>query len=251
MLIFGGSSGIGKTVAVGAAQQGAARIWIVGRDEAKLAEATSEIERAASASCTVSGASVDTMDEAAVRAFVDALDDDSVDHLVTTPGGSARLGNLVENKRTCDDVRRQMDLKFYAQLAPVLAIGDKIRAGGSVTMTSGVLSRRMGRGNDALVVANAAIEAMVKTLACSWGYEQKRVRVNCLSPGMTMTPVYAGADGQVDPAILAYQQKTAEAVPLQRNGQPEEMAHAIFQLQTNTFITGVVLDVDGGNIVKM
>merc|ERR1712032_569378 len=107
------------------------------------------------------------MDEAAVKAFVDALDDDSVDHLV---------------------------------------------------------------------VANAAIEAMVKTLACSYGYEQKRVRVNCLSPGMTMTPVYQGADGEVDPAILAYQQKTAEEVPLQRNGQPEEMAHAIYQLQTNTFI---------------
>lgn len=143
-----------------------------------------------------------------------------------------------------------MDLKFYAQLAPVLAATEKMKAGGSITMTSGVLSRRMGRGNDALVVANAAIEAMVKTLACSYGYEGKRVRVNALSPGMTETPVYAGPDGEYSEGVKAYMTKCSTSVPLQRNGQAEEMAHGMLFLMTNRFVTGSVIDVDGGHMVK-
>ena len=39
-----------------------------------------------------------------------------------------------------------------------------------------------------------------------------------------------------------------DIVPVQRNGTPEEMAQAIFFLLTNGFVTGVVLDVDGGNV---
>ncbi len=59
---------------------------------------------------------------------------------------------------------------------------------------AGVLSRRPGKGNDALAVANAAIETTVKVLACDQGYDGRRVRVNCLSPGMTLTPVYGTSE---------------------------------------------------------
>jgi NAD(P)-dependent dehydrogenase (short-subunit alcohol dehydrogenase family) len=240
VLVFGGSSGIGKSVAISASAAGAKEVLIVGRNEGRLEEARKEIE-AASSRCSVKTASVDVGDEAAVRRFINGLPDNSVDHLVTTPGGSAKLGNLIQNQRTCDDVRRQFDLKFFAQLAPVLAIGSKIKEGGSITMTSGILSRRPGRGNDALAVSNAAIECCVKCLANDFGFDGRRVRVNCLSPGMTLTPTYGDS-----PQMKMYQQKSAEAAPLQRNALPEEQAHAVLFFMTNTFVTGVVLDVDGG-----
>ena len=106
MVIFGGSSGIGLATAVHAAKQGAARITIIGRNEERLASAVAKIkEAAASPPPVVLSASVDVTDEAKVVDFVNTLEDRSVDHLVTTPGGSARLGNLVANKRSCDDVR--------------------------------------------------------------------------------------------------------------------------------------------------
>mmetsp|Transcript_4600 Transcript_4600/g.9984 ORF Transcript_4600/g.9984 Transcript_4600/m.9984 type:complete len:191 (-) Transcript_4600:903-1475(-) len=132
LMVFGGSSGIGKAVAVAAAKQGATAVHIIGRDAAKLAAAKLEIEAAASPAggCTVCSKSLDATDEPAVRAYLNTFADESIDHLVTTPGGSARLGNLIENKRSCDDVRKQLDLKFFAQLAPVLAVGNKIRGGG-------------------------------------------------------------------------------------------------------------------------
>lgn len=246
--IFGGSSGIGLATAKMCAQKGAAKIWIVGRNEEKLLKAKAEIEAVESdraGRVTVITASCDVTDEEKVRDFFTTIPDRSIDHLVTTPGGSAKLGNLVANKRSCEDVKRQFDLKYFAQLGPVLAATEKMRDHGSITMCSGVLSRRTGRGNDALAVSNAAIETTVRCLANDFGYDGRLVRVNCLSPGMTMTGAYGESEW-----AKQYQAKAAASVPLQRNGQPIEMAHAICFLQTNTFITGVTLDVDGGNVIK-
>ena len=247
IVVFGGSSGIGKAVAMGAAKQGASNVHIICRDEGKLAAAKLEIEASSPATscCTVRTMALNVMDEPAVRSYLKGFPDDSIDHLVTTPGGSARLGNLIANERTCADVRRQLDMKFFAQLAPVLAAGDKIKRGGSITMMSGVLSRRTGRGNDALAISNAAIECAVKCFANDYGYDGRMVRVNALSPGMTLTPVYGESE-----QMKTYQAKTAAKVPLQRNSIAEEQAHAVLFLMTNTFVTGHVLDCDGGHVVS-
>jgi len=194
MMIFGGSSGIGLATAKEAARQGTAKIWIVGRSVQKLATAKKEIEAVERASeydkIIVTAASCDTSDEEKVKELMTTIPDGSIDHLVTTPGGSMRLGNLVANKRSCEDVKKQFDLKYFAQLSPILAATAKMRENGSITMTSGILSRRTGRGNDALAVSNAAIETTVRCLANDYGFDGKHVRVNCLSPGMTLTGVY-------------------------------------------------------------
>lgn len=58
---------------------------------------------------------------------------------------------------------------------------------------------------------------------------------------MTLTPVYGDSEGMKD-----YQEKTAAKVPLQRNALPQEQAHAVLFLMTNKFVTGIVLDCDGG-----
>ena len=249
MMIFGGSSGIGLATAIEATRQGAASIYIIGRSEEKLATAKKEIEAVEritiSDKVNVVTASVDVTDENKVKSFMATVPDDSIDHLVTTPGNSMKLGNLVANKRSCEDVKKQLDMKYFAQLGPVLAATDKMKRHGSITMTSGVLSRRTGRGNDALAISNAAIEVSVRCLANDYGFDGKQVRVNCLSPGMTLTGVYGDSDWAKD-----YQARSAAAVPLQRNGLPEEMAHAIIFLQTNTFITGLTVDCDGGDIIK-
>jgi hypothetical protein len=85
--------------------------------------------------------------------------------------------DLIKNGRSCDDVRKQMDLKFYAQLAPVLAIGTKIKRGGSIVMTSGTLS---------------IVELFVfinRLLIFSGGAPKSCLRVLCVEPDLVMLVV--------------------------------------------------------------
>jgi len=68
VVVIGGSSGIGLSVAVGAAERGAAKVFVVRRDEAKLAAAKAAVENAASdPTCVVHTDSVDVLDEPAVQ----------------------------------------------------------------------------------------------------------------------------------------------------------------------------------------
>ena len=72
VVVFGGSSGIGKAVAMGAAKQGASNVHIIGRDEGKLAAAKLEIEASSPATscCTVRTMALNVMDEPAVRSYL-------------------------------------------------------------------------------------------------------------------------------------------------------------------------------------
>ena len=45
-------------------------------------------------------------------------------------------------------------------------------------------------------------------------------------------------------------ENTAESLPLKRVGQPQDMGEAIYYLATAPFVTGVVLDVDGGHSIR-
>ena len=65
------------------------------------------------------------------------------------------------------------------------------------------------------------------------------IRVNCVAPGVILTDMCA----QVDPETL---EELAQETPLGRNGTPEDVAKAMAFLAEADFITGNVLNVDGG-----
>jgi NAD(P)-dependent dehydrogenase (short-subunit alcohol dehydrogenase family) len=67
--------------------------------------------------------------------------------------------------------------------------------------------------------------------------------VNAVSPGLVDTPIHAGLPREVRDALF---QGFAAAAPVQRVGQPEELAQAVLYLMTNPFATGSTLFVDGG-----
>jgi NAD(P)-dependent dehydrogenase (short-subunit alcohol dehydrogenase family) len=68
------------------------------------------------------------------------------------------------------------------------------------------------------------------------------VRVNAVRPGIVCTDIHASG-GQPDKA-----QRSASAIPMQRPGQADEIAHAIVWLLSDqaSYTTGAVLDVAGG-----
>jgi len=90
--------------------------------------------------------------------------------------------------------------------------------------------------------SKAGVAHMTKSLACEWG--ASGVRVNCIAPGYIATPM---VDQVMERGRLDGQRITSRT-PMQRLGKPVEIARTAAFLASDwaSFITGVVLPVDGG-----
>lgn len=109
---------------------------------------------------------------------------------------------------------------------------------GSITLFSGILSRRPAPGYTALAAINAAVEGLGRALAL----ELAPVRVNVISPGLVATPVY---EEMPQAQRAAYFQNTAEQLPVKRIGAPEDIAAAALHLMNSSYTSKTVLDVGG------
>lgn len=225
VVIIGGSSGMGLAIAKEAADAGAAVI-IAGRSQGKLDEAIRVIAG------DVATYIVDLSDEGSVMKLFQSIG--SFDHLVIT-GSSVKTGQLRE--LSLADARASMDSKFWG--AYMAACYAQIRPKGSITFFSGILSRRPSSGLASLAAINAAVEALGRALAL----ELAPIRVNVVSPGLTDTPAYATMPDDARKGMFA---AVARRLPVGRVGRPEDIASLTLELMRNSFLTGLVVDVDGG-----
>lgn len=226
VVVIGGLSGIGRAVAQRAAAEGA-RVIAVGRRPAP-AGWPKEIETA----------SVDITDEAAVERFFSELG--ALDHLVVTSGpviGSAKLVDL-----DIDAAKEAYDVKVFGQMRAAKHAARYIAKTGSITLTSGLLARKAVPGALVKATMNAAIENMGKTLA----KELAPVRVNVVSPGMVETGMW-GEMPEAERKAMAAQ--AGSGLPVGRVGQTDDLAQAYWLVMTNGFMTGAVVDVDGGGLL--
>ena len=113
--------------------------------------------------------------------------------------------------------------------------------GGSIVMIGSIHSVRAMRGQPAYAASKGAVLMMSKVLALEWA--RHGIRVNCVGPGFTETAATA-------PTIAAPERLSMmmERVPMQRIGDPDEIAAAISFLTSPdaSFITGAYLNADGG-----
>ena len=113
------------------------------------------------------------------------------------------------------------------------------QAGSVVTVSS--MWGQVGASCEAAYSASkGAVIALTKALAKELG--PSGIRVNCVAPGVILTDMCAN----VEPDIL---ESMAEENCLGRNGTPEDVAKAIEYLANAEFITGNVLNVNGGLVV--
>ena len=93
-------------------------------------------------------------DEESIDAFFMRLADRSINHIIVSAGRIVFNGDMIVNNRTVNDLRRQMDAKFFNQVDVVLRGHSKMVDGGcSFVLFSGVLAQRPGHGNMSLSVA--------------------------------------------------------------------------------------------------
>jgi len=240
VIIFGGSSGIGFSVARQVVAAGARTLLLVGTTDSKLSEAKSLLESLGETSIQTSN--MDMTDEKSMDAFFGELVDHSINHIIVTAGRSVYNGDMIVNNRTVNDLRRQMDAKFFNQVEVVLRGHSKMVDGGSFVLFSGVLAHRPGHGNMSLSVANAAVEAAVRALSNDLGFA-RGIRINCVSPGMTNTDAYTKMPEE---KRVAYQEKCKEKSPLKRIGEPDELAMSVLYCLLNGNVTGQVMINDSG-----
>jgi len=248
VIVVGGSSGMGKAAATSAVQRGG-KALLISRSEDKLKSACKDICQAAQISEEdndtggyVSFINLDATNEEAVQTFGESIVKDEWDALIISSAGKAPHGPATSLPTS--DTRFLMESKFWSAYHCAKHISPKLKDGGSVTFVSGVLGRRPGINCCPLAVTNGALEGLTRSLALEMG---PRLRVNCLSPGFCDTERFDHMEEERRRAMLV---NTAESLPLQRVGHPSDMGEAIYYLATAPFVTGVVLDVDGGHSIR-
>ena len=238
-LVTGASRGLGKAIALALAQEGAA-IAAVARSEDALKE-TLEAIRAAGG--TAEPFALDVSDEAAVEATVDKITTrfQHVDVLVNN-AGVTRDGLLMRMKSEDWDAVINTNLKGAFHLTkPVGRMMVKQRSGRIVNISSVIgLMGNAGQANYA--ASKAGLIGFSKSVARE--FASRNITCNVVCPGFIETDMTKGLGEDLRKKLL-------EKIPLQRLGQPEDVAGVVAFLcsPAANYITGQILTVDGGMVM--
>ena len=121
------------------------------------------------------------------------------------------------------------------------AVGAMVSAGGGAIINQSSTAAWMAAGYYG--VAKLAVNGITQSLARELG--GRNIRVNAIAPGPTDTPALRGS-------ASAYIDQIIQSMPLQRLGTPDDMGQAALFLLSDaaSFITGQIINVDGGHIMR-
>ena len=243
-IVTGGSLGVGRSTVLQLAAEGA-HVVACARRKPKLDELAERVAELPGAMTSVS---------------LDVGDTDAFDRLITdTAAEHGRLDVLVNNAPSviggmiADQSLEEWRSNFGVGVDSVF-IGTKAafrcmipRGSGSIVNVSSVSSLRAGVASGAYAAAKAALNQFSQCAAMEGA--EHNVRVNVVAPGAIDTPGFSAATMKSD----AVKKIITDAIPMQRAARPEEVAEAICFLASgdSSFITGVILPVDGGKTPQL
>lgn len=232
-LIFGATGGIGSALA----RRLAAADWQLTLS-ARGAERLNILGEEISAHTHVA----DATDAKSVEAvFADAGDQfGRLDGVVNCCGSLLlKSAHLTTDAEWAHTLNANLTTAFYILRA---AAGRMMRAGGgSIVLLSSAVAQRGMINHEAIAAAKAGIVGLAQSAAAT--YARYNVRVNCVAPGLTRTPL-------TEPITKNELSLKASAAmhPLGRIGEPNEVASAIAWLihPEQCWVTGQIIGVDGG-----
>lgn len=230
-LVTGAASGIGAATARLLHARGAA--VVLGDVDVDGAAAL-----AAALGAGASAVPLDVTDEAAWDRLAERWAPDGLDVLVHS-AGIAQRAELAS--ATLDDFRRIVDVNLVGTFLALRAAARTVGRGGAVVTVSSLRGVLATAGLGAYGASKFGVRALTRVAALELA--QRGVRCNSVCPGSIATGITrSGGFDEVD--VDAY----LRTIPMQRQGDPDEVARAIAFLVGDdaTYVTGTDLLVDGG-----
>lgn len=240
VFVTGGSRGIGKAIALKYAQNGYNVVINYVSDKTNVEELQKEFTKL-NVECLIEKADVSKSEEVEkiVKKAIEKFN--KIDVLVNN-AGITRDGLLMRMKEEDFDKVINVNLKgTFNMTKNVISYMMKKRSGRIVNISSVVgVSGNSGQANYA--ASKAGIIGFTKSVAKELA--SRNILANAVAPGFIETDMTDVLSESVKESIYSQ-------IPLKKMGKPEEVANAVYFLGSdeNTYITGQVLNVDGGMIM--
>ncbi|KAJ6096567.1 NAD(P)-binding protein [Penicillium sp. IBT 16267x] len=252
VLILGGSTGLGFAVAEAALEYGA-HIILSSSNQSKLDNAVDRLKAAYPTQtakqtiithvCDLSdAANLDTNFEKLFQAAT-ANGTHKLNHIVSTAGDPVNIPAL--NDIHAQDIYSAMNVRLVAPAVMAKFIPKYMESSpsSSLTLTGGVLSRKPAPGRSIITSVGSGIEGLTRGLAV----ELAPVRVNTVAPGAVKTELWDNFPKEIVETMLQgfKDQSTTGTV-----GAPEDLAESYIYLMRDHFVTGSVIESNGGVLLK-
>ncbi|BBZ12543.1 SDR family NAD(P)-dependent oxidoreductase [Mycobacterium branderi] len=230
-VVVGGASGIGRAVAHALAADGC-RVTVADRNADGARAVAAEL-----GDPHVS-ANVEVTDEDSVRRLF--ADTGPLDVVVNTAGfgGVGLITDLA-----VEDFRSVVDVCLTGAFLVIKHAAPQLHDGGALVSLSSLNARQPAAAMSAYCAAKAGLSMLTQVAALELG--ARGIRVNAVAPGFVHTPLTEPVT-QIPGVLDDYLENTA----LGRGGTPEEVAEAVVFMCKAPWLTGEVLDLNGGAHLK-
>jgi len=250
VIVTGGAKGIGRAICLGFVREGAG-VACADVDEAAGAEI---LRLAAGAAGRMIFVAADVSRSAACRTLVEqtVAAFGGVDTLCNNVGIQPTDSYLPAHELPEETWDRIIDVNLKSRfLMTKYCVPEmKKRGGGAIINTASVQGLQSALGVGPYAASKGGDLSLTRQLALE--YAKDRIRVLAVNPGTIETPLVAEAAAAFGETVDSQRAKWSACHPLDRIGQPEEIAEVVMFLASDkaSFMTGSYVNVDGGLMAK-